>query len=141
MSTITIDSVFPKYVGQSPTARVSISKATNFMDHATFYDLFDEVAINPNKFNRDLQKVFKMLWEGLIEARSVDKIPLNKIVKAHNDIERGGMNGAIVCLPFGFSDTPSSVTSSEDSLNSIECTSSSMKDSFSSYGLKYSEIF
>ena len=84
------------------------------MDHATFYDLFDEVAINPNQFNRDLQKVFKMLREGLIEPRIVEKIPLNKIVKAHNDIERGGMDGAIVCLPFGISDTPSSVTSSED---------------------------
>ena len=36
ISTITLDSVFPKYVGQSPTARGSIAKATNFMDHATF---------------------------------------------------------------------------------------------------------
>ena len=53
MSTITFDSVFSKYVGQSPTAQVSIAKATNFMDHATFYDFFDEAAINPNQFNRD----------------------------------------------------------------------------------------
>ena len=71
-----------------------------------------------------------MLGEGLIEPRIVEEIPLNKIVKAHNDIERGGMDGAIVCLPFGISDTPSSVTSSEDSLNSIECTSSSRNDIF-----------
>ena len=47
MSNITFDSFFSKYVGQSPTSRVSISKATNFMDHATFYDFFDKVAINP----------------------------------------------------------------------------------------------
>ena len=75
-----------------------------------------------------------MLREGLIQPRIVEKIPLSKFVKAHNDIERGGMDGAIVCLPFGISDTPSSVTSSEESLNSIECTSSSMNDSASSYG-------
>ena len=80
------------------------------MDHATFYDLFDEVAKNPNQFNRDLQKFFKMLWEGLIEPRILEKTHLNKIEKAHNDIERGGIDGAIVCLPFGISDTPSSVT-------------------------------
>ena len=104
------------------------------MDHATFYDLFDEVAINPHQFIRDLQKVFKMLWEALIEPRIVDKTPINKIVNAHNDIGRGGMDGEIVCFPFGISDTPSSVTSSEDSLNSIECTSLSMNDNVSSYG-------
>ena len=84
-----------------------------------FYDLFDDVTINQNQFNIDLQKVFKMLRESLIEPRIVEKIPLNKIVKAHNNIERGGMDGAIVCLPFGISDTPSIVTSSEDSLNSV----------------------
>ena len=76
------------------------------MDNATFYDLFDEVAINPNQFNRDLQFFFKMLQEGLIEPIIVEKTPLNKIVKAHNDIEHGGMDGAIVCFPFGISDTP-----------------------------------
>ena len=103
------------------------------MDHANFYDLFDEVSINPNQFHRDLQKVFKMFREGLIEPRIEEKISLNKIVKAHNDLEHGGMDGAIVCLTFGISDTPSSVTSSEDSLNYIECTSLSMKDSVSSY--------
>ena len=48
MSTIIFDSVFSKYVGQSPNAWVSIAEATNFMDYANFYDLFDEVAINPN---------------------------------------------------------------------------------------------
>ena len=76
------------------------------MDHATFYDLFDEVAINPNQFNRDLQFFFKMLQEALIEPKIVEKILLNKIVKAHNDIEHGGMDGEIACLPFGISDTP-----------------------------------
>ena len=53
-------------------------------------------------------------------------------MNAYNDIERGGMDGAIVCLPFVVNDTPSILTSSEDSLNSIECTSSSMNDSVSS---------
>ena len=65
------------------------------MDHATFYDLFNEVAINPNQFNCDLQKVFKMLWEVLIDPRILEKIPLNKIVKAHNDVERGGWMGKL----------------------------------------------
>ena len=76
------------------------------MNHATFYDFFDEVAINPNQFNRDLQKVFKMLREGLIEPIIVEKIPVNKIVKSHNDIEREGVDRAIVCLQFGISDIP-----------------------------------
>ena len=38
-----------------------------------------------------------------------------------------------MCLPFGISDTPSSVTLPEDSLKSIECINSSMNDIFSSY--------
>ena len=40
ISTITFNSGFSKYVGQSPTAQVSIAKANNFMDRATFYDFF-----------------------------------------------------------------------------------------------------
>ena len=35
-----------------------------------------------------------------------------------------------MCLPFGISDTPSSVTLPEDSLKSIECINSSMNDIF-----------
>ena len=42
-----------------------------------------------------------MLQEGLIDPRIVDTIPLNKIVKSHNDIERGGMDGAILCVDIG----------------------------------------
>ena len=104
------------------------------MDHATFYDIFDAVAIKPNQFKRDLQKVFNILREGTTEPIIVEKILLNKIVKAHNDIERGRMDGEIVCLPFVIIDTTSSVTSSEDSFNSIECTISRMNYSASSYG-------
>ena len=80
LSTITFDSVSSDMLGNHLLPELALQRP--LMDRATFYYLFDKVAINSNQFNRDFQNFFKILREGLIEPRIVEKIPLNKIVKA-----------------------------------------------------------
>ena len=67
-----------------------------------FYDLFSEFSETPSFYEKDLKRLFRMLKDGAIKPVVAKRISLQEVADAHVMIERGGMNGTIVCLPFGF---------------------------------------
>ena len=76
--------------------------ASYFMQRTTFYDLFQEVEENRSHYKSDLNKLFLMLREGIIDPPITRCVSLQKVPQSHNEIEKGGLTGAVVCLPFGF---------------------------------------
>ena len=85
--------------GQPPQARINVLKASYLMSRTSFYDFFKELDENPQHYVEDLKHLFSLLQDGLIKPRVIKRIPLHEVAIAHLEIQRGGVNGFIVCLP------------------------------------------
>ena len=73
----------------------------HFMPQTIIYDLFEEVEIRRDQYLADLNRLFCMLRDGAIQPPIARCVPLHKVAEAQELIERGGMTGTTVCLPFG----------------------------------------
>lgn len=89
------------FFGQTPSAKLHMFRASYLLGEDTeLYDLFDRFDENPGEYAHDLKKLFGMLRDGTVRPHIVRTVPLRKVANAHAEIERGGVNGHIVCTPF-----------------------------------------
>ena len=80
-------------------ASTSLTKAAYFMPNTTTYDFFDSLENDPQGYRDDLRDLFRLLKEKRISPRISKFILLDEIADAHEAIERGGMNGHVICRP------------------------------------------
>ena len=70
-------------------------------NQTVFYDLFESYQERPDIYEKDLQELFSLLRKGLIQPSISACIPLHNVSQAHENIEEGGVHGAVICLPLG----------------------------------------
>eukprot|EP00566_Odontella_aurita_P014406 CAMPEP_0113537210 /NCGR_PEP_ID=MMETSP0015_2-20120614/6704_1 /TAXON_ID=2838 /ORGANISM="Odontella" /LENGTH=538 /DNA_ID=CAMNT_0000436689 /DNA_START=154 /DNA_END=1770 /DNA_ORIENTATION=+ /assembly_acc=CAM_ASM_000160 len=76
------------------------SNARERSDEGEIYDLFEYKRKYPQKFEKDLERLFIMLEYGEIAPKISKCIPLNEVTNAHKEIDEGSVGGTVVCMPF-----------------------------------------
>jgi NADPH:quinone reductase-like Zn-dependent oxidoreductase len=84
-------------------ARLRLWNAMSFLlrrRQAFFYSITARRSTQPEQFTADMAVLFKLLREGAIHPVVVDRLPLAAASEAHARIDRGGLGGKIVLLPW-----------------------------------------
>jgi len=67
---------------------------------ARFYNVTARRLTHPDEFKADMEALFKLLRAGAIHPIVIDRLPLAAASKAHARIDKGGLGGKIVLLPW-----------------------------------------
>jgi len=67
---------------------------------AVFYGITARRATHPEEFKGDMAALFKLLREGAIHPIVIDRLPLAAASEVHARIDRGGLGGKMVLLPW-----------------------------------------
>jgi NADPH:quinone reductase-like Zn-dependent oxidoreductase len=67
---------------------------------AVFYSLTARRSTHPEEFKADMATLFQLLRAGAIQPIVVERLPLAAASEVHARIERGGLGGKIVLLPW-----------------------------------------
>jgi NADPH:quinone reductase-like Zn-dependent oxidoreductase len=67
---------------------------------AIFYSVTDRRSTHPEEFKADLGILFRMLRDGAIHPVVIERLPLAAASDVHARIEKGGLGGKIVLLPW-----------------------------------------
>ena len=87
-------------------ARLKLWNAMSFLlrrRQAVFYSITARRLTQPKEFTSDMAVLFKLLRNGAIHPVVIDRQPLAAASEAHARIDRGGLGGKIVLLPWGAS--------------------------------------
>lgn len=68
--------------------------------HAVWYSITDRRRAHPEQFAEDMAKLLVCLKEGRIGPVITDRLPLSAAADVHRRIERGGLGGKVVLLPW-----------------------------------------
>ncbi|WP_421839823.1 medium chain dehydrogenase/reductase family protein [Novosphingobium sp.] len=68
---------------------------------AVWYSITDRRKAHPGQFADDLTKLLGCLKEGRIRPVVADRLPLSAAADVHRRIEKGGLGGKVVLLPWG----------------------------------------
>jgi NADPH:quinone reductase-like Zn-dependent oxidoreductase len=67
---------------------------------AVFYSLTTSLSAHPEEFKADMATLFRLLRAGAIHPIVIDRLPLSAASDVHARIDRGGLGGKIVLLPW-----------------------------------------
>ena len=67
---------------------------------AIFYSVTDRRSTHPEEFKADVVTLFQLLRDGTIRPVVIEQLPLAAASEAHARIDRGGLGGKIVLLPW-----------------------------------------
>ncbi|MBC7491202.1 MAG: zinc-binding dehydrogenase [Novosphingobium sp.] len=67
---------------------------------ATFYPITAHRNLHLEEFKADMATLFALLRDGQIHPVVVDRLPLSAARAVHERIEKGGLGGKIVLLPW-----------------------------------------
>jgi NADPH:quinone reductase-like Zn-dependent oxidoreductase len=67
---------------------------------ALFYNVTARRLTHPDEFKADMEALFKLLRAGAIHPVVIDRLPLAAASEAHARIDKGGLGGKIVLLPW-----------------------------------------
>ena len=84
-------------------ARLKLWSAMSFLHggrRAVFYSITARRSTHPQEFRSDMATLFKLLLGGAIHPIVVERLPLAAASEVHARIDRGGMGGKIVLLPW-----------------------------------------
>ncbi len=65
-----------------------------------YYCVFSRARENPEEFRRDVTLVMSYLDAGEINPIVLHRVPLLGVRRAHRELEWGGLQGTIVCMPW-----------------------------------------
>lgn len=85
-------------------ARLKLWQAAPFLfggRTARWYAITDHRAAHPDAFAADMAELFAMIQAGAIRPEVIDRLPLSAARDVHTRIDRGGLGGKIVLLPWG----------------------------------------
>ncbi len=84
-------------------ARLKLWSAASFLfggRSAVFYSITARRSTHPEEFRADMATLFQLLRAGAIQPVVVDRLPLAAASEVHARIDRGGLGGKIVLLPW-----------------------------------------
>ena len=87
--------------GLDPKRRFSVIEMAAEMPNTSFYDVFSSLEMKRDIFRKDLFRLFHLVRTHEITPKVAFCVSLNEVANAHLDLEGGGIDGSIVCLPFG----------------------------------------
>lgn len=67
---------------------------------AVFYSITARRSTHPDEFKADMATLFQMLRAGTIKPVVIERLPLAAASEVHTRIDRGGLGGKIVLLPW-----------------------------------------
>jgi NADPH:quinone reductase-like Zn-dependent oxidoreductase len=68
--------------------------------HAVFYSITSRRSAHPDEFKADMATLFELLRGNAIHPVVIDRLPLAAAREVHARIDRGGLGGKIVLLPW-----------------------------------------
>jgi NADPH:quinone reductase-like Zn-dependent oxidoreductase len=84
-------------------ARLKLWTALSFLfggRSAVFYSITARRSTHPEEFKADMAELFQLLRAGAIRPVVIDRLPLAAASEVHARIDRGGLGGKIVLLPW-----------------------------------------
>ncbi len=84
-------------------ARLKLWSALSFLlsrRSAVFYSITARRSIHPEQFKADMATLFQLLRVGAIHPVVIERLPLASASEVHARIDRGGLGGKIVLLPW-----------------------------------------
>jgi NADPH:quinone reductase-like Zn-dependent oxidoreductase len=84
-------------------ARLKFWNALSFLFNgrgAIFYSVTARRLTHPEEFKADMAALFQLLQAGAIQPAVIDRLPLAAAREVHARIDRGGLGGKIVLLPW-----------------------------------------
>ncbi|MGC2033719.1 MAG: medium chain dehydrogenase/reductase family protein [Steroidobacteraceae bacterium] len=84
-------------------ARLKVWSALSFLfsgRSAVFYSITARRSTHPEEFRGDMATLFQLLREGAIKPVVIERLPLAAASDIHARIDRGGLGGKIVLLPW-----------------------------------------
>jgi NADPH:quinone reductase-like Zn-dependent oxidoreductase len=84
-------------------ARLKLWNALSFLfggRRATFYSITARRTTHPEEFRADMAALFQMLRAGAIRPVVIERLPLAAASEVHARIDKGGLGGKIVLLPW-----------------------------------------
>ncbi len=84
-------------------ARLKLYSALSFLfagRRAAWFSITDRRVVHPEQFRTDMARLFALLAAGAIHPVVVDRLPLSDAAAVHARIDRGGLGGKIVLLPW-----------------------------------------
>mmetsp|Transcript_12744 Transcript_12744/g.23887 ORF Transcript_12744/g.23887 Transcript_12744/m.23887 type:complete len:892 (-) Transcript_12744:16-2691(-) len=87
--------------GLDPKKRFHVVEMASSIPNASFYDVFSSLEMKRDVFRRDLFRLFHLCRNHEITPKVAFCIKLDEVANAHLDLEVGGIDGTIICLPFG----------------------------------------
>jgi len=86
---------------QAPTLACGKNKALQkILRNSLSYDVYEEWGVNLDLCKRDLSHLLKLLKCKSIRPEVLDRLPLNKVAKAHEMLETKRLPGFLVCEPW-----------------------------------------
>ena len=67
---------------------------------AVFYSITDRRLTHPEEFKADMATLFQLLRAGAIRPVVIERLPLAAVSEVHARIDKGGLGGKIVLLPW-----------------------------------------
>jgi NADPH:quinone reductase-like Zn-dependent oxidoreductase len=83
--------------------RLKLWKALSFLfsrRSALFYSVTVRRSIHPGEFKADMTTLFQLLRAGAIQPVVIERLPLAAASEVHERIDKGGLGGKIVLLPW-----------------------------------------
>lgn len=74
--------------------------ATRMMNCSYAYDVFEQWEKSLEMCKRDLDHLLDLLRQGVIKPKILDRIPLGKVMRAHELLESKRLSGFLVCEPW-----------------------------------------
>ena len=84
-------------------ARLKLWSAASFLfggRSAVFYSITARRSTHPEEFKADMATLFQLLRAGAIQPVVIERLPLAAASEVHARIDRGGLGGKIVLLPW-----------------------------------------
>jgi NADPH:quinone reductase-like Zn-dependent oxidoreductase len=84
-------------------ARLKLWNALSFLfsgRSAVFYSVTVRRSTHPGEFKADMAALFQLLRAGAIQPVVIERLPLAAASDVHGRIDRGGLGGKIVLLPW-----------------------------------------
>jgi NADPH:quinone reductase-like Zn-dependent oxidoreductase len=84
-------------------ARLKLWSAMSFLfggRSAVFYSITARRSTHPEEFKADMATLFQLLRAGAIQPVVIERLPLAAAREVHTRIDRGGVGGKIVLLPW-----------------------------------------
>jgi NADPH:quinone reductase-like Zn-dependent oxidoreductase len=84
-------------------ARLKLWSAFSYLlgdRRAVFYSLTARRSTHPEEFKTDMATLFQLLRTGVLHPIVIDRLPLAAASEVHARIDRGGLGGKIVLLPW-----------------------------------------